>query len=106
MVNILSKRTYVSTFDLTEANLKELIKEDDKGQPVDNHQPEDSAAAFFMLNERKLEILVSTLSLKALRRVVLNVALGGLGKREHKLIGGPTGNEQKTAYALNEAVTQ
>lgn len=66
--------------------------------PESNHSPADIAAAFFTMNQTKLVRSLNALSLRALRRMVLNVAAyptkGQYNPRDE--------NERTAAYLFHE----
>lgn len=63
------------------------------------HQPEDIAAAFFKLNQAKLERQLSNLSSKQLRRVIFNACSYPFVDKEYKP---RTEEEKQVAYVIHE----
>lgn len=64
------------------------------------NNPEDAAAAFFAMNEKRFVNLLSKTSLKGLKRVIYNVATYPIGLRNVTL----QEDEKELAYIFNEMV--
>lgn len=75
---------------------EELVKES-----MEQHQPADIAAAFFMRQEPKFIQLVNQLSNRGLRRLIMHLALGELANREYPL---KDETEKSASYIGNELI--
>lgn len=85
--------------ELHQKEVEELTQQELMDQvPDSNHSPADIAAAFFSMNEKKLNNLLRRMSVRQLRRVIMSVASYPL-KGEYN----PKSNEEKgVAYIFSE----